>query len=324
MKKYLFPVSLIILSSCILTMRTFAAVLWTGDPEQGTKVFRLLNLEGGAQVSVVADATYGKVFRFYKPSGSNRCESSHCTNYRAAEGDLLYLGWRFKVDMSQSQTTNAVFQWHSYPTSQIQNYPIVIKTISGTLWFEQYNPNGTTPVRSSTNVRNALWSTPFIPNKWFTVVLAIKYSLDVKQGYVEFWYEGTQQTLRNGSTRFVCRTHDGDYSDPKWGVYGASNATVTNYVCGLRIGSDYESANPDAPTPVRMKLSPGSEGISGSNGSFPLRIYDMSGRTVAELPFLVSQGTAVSFNRYPRLAPGMYYACRGEGQPAANVLQIRK
>jgi hypothetical protein len=115
------------------------------------------------------------------------------------------------------------------------------------------------------------WSIPFTPQTWYAVVLSIKVSSDVKQGYVEWWYDGEPQQLANGSTRFVCRTWDGTYSDPKWGVYGASGSVVTNYVTSLRIGIDYASVAPDGSSSAsrRYRLRPRAEAA---------RFFDVSGR----------------------------------------------
>lgn len=268
------------LAAVLVAATARADVLWTGDPAQGTKVFKLLNIEGGGTVSVVPDPDYGSAFKFYKPAGSNRCESSHCAGWQGKEGDVIFIGWRFKVDMPKDLTPNAVWQWHSYPTSHIQNYPMIVKPVNGTLWLEQFNPDGTKglPKTGATeNVLNNLWGTPFVPMQWYTVVLSIKISADIKQGYVEWWYNGQPQTLRSGGTRFPCRTWDGDYSDPKWGVYGAQGSVVTNYVTSLKIATTYEEAAPSG----SVSIAPPARALPGGAAILFPRIFDLTGRRLS-------------------------------------------
>jgi hypothetical protein len=211
------------------------SVLWDGDASKGTGVFKILNNEGSATITVATDPTYGPVWRFLKTAGSNRCEAHGAKDLTAKEGDVWYIGWRSKLTMPQSLTTNAVFQWKAYGANLTQNFPIVIKTLNGRIALEQYNPGGT---------RTLLWSTPFVPETWHTYVLAIKVSADIGTGYVEFWFDGAQQMLSNRSTRFTCRTLDGDHCDPKWGVYGAMDTEAINLVDALRIGTTESAVEP--------------------------------------------------------------------------------
>ena len=89
-------------------------VLWDGDASKGTGVFKILNNEGSATVTAVNDPTYGPVWRFLKTAGSNRCEAHGAKGLTAKEGDPWYIGWRSKLTLPQSLTTNAVFQWKAY------------------------------------------------------------------------------------------------------------------------------------------------------------------------------------------------------------------
>jgi len=213
-------------------------VLWDGDASKGTGVFKILNNEGTATITAVTDATYGPVWRFLKTAASNRCEAHGAKALTAKEGDIWYIGWRSKLSWPQSLTTNALFQWKAYGANLLQNYPIVIKTLNGRLALEQYNPG------SGGNSRTLLWTTPFAPDTWHTYVLAIKVSADINTGYLEFWFDGVQQMLSNGSMRFTCRTLDGDYCDPKWGVYGATGTEAINLVDSLRIGTTVSAVLP--------------------------------------------------------------------------------
>jgi hypothetical protein len=208
-------------------------VIWDGDASKGTGIFKILNTESGATITIVDDPAAGRVFKFLKPSGSNRCEAHGAKGFTAKEGDLLYIGWRAKLTMPTSLTTNAIFQWKAYGANLQQNFPVVLKTLNGKLSLEQFNPGG---------VRTVVWSTPLVTETWHRFVLGIKVSSDIKAGYLEFWYEGVQQMLPNNSTRFYCRTLDADYCDPKWGVYGAQDTEAANQVDGLRLATTREAA----------------------------------------------------------------------------------
>jgi len=212
-------------------------LLWDGDASKGTGVFKILNNEVSSTVTTTNDAAYGIVWRFLKTADSNRCEAHGAKGLPATEGDVWFIGWRSKLTMPQSLTTNAVCQWKAYGATLLQNYPVVMKTLNGRIALEQYNP-------SSNGGRTLLWSTPFVPETWHRFVLSIKVSPDVSGGYVEFWFDGVQQTLSNGSTRFTCRTLDGDYCDPKWGVYGAMGTEAINEVDSLRIGTTESVVQP--------------------------------------------------------------------------------
>ncbi len=218
-------------------------VLWDGSASLGTDVFKVLNREDGATLDTENDSTYGLVWKFTKPVGSKRAEVHAAKGFQAKEGQVIYLGWRFKVSMpDESLTTNAFFQWKTYPPKDMpkgspagqQNYPVVLKSIDGNFVLMQKNPNDETPV----------WEAPTTLDTWNSVVLGLKVSQDITEGWIEFWFNGQQQTLSNGSTRFICRTLDDYPVDPKWGIYGAKDYEVITYVGSLKIATTYEAAAP--------------------------------------------------------------------------------
>lgn len=208
-------------------------VLWDGSASLGKGVFKVLNLEDGATLDTENDSTYGLVWKFTKPDGSKRAEVHAAKGFQAEEGQVIYLGWRFKVSMAPSLTTNAFFQWKSYPGAQ-QNYPVVLKSISGNFTLMQRNPDQET----------VLWEAPTTIDTWNSVVLGLRVSRKIREGWIKFWFNGQQQTLSNGSNSFVCRTLDDDEVDPKWGIYGAREAEVITYVGSLKIATTYEAAAP--------------------------------------------------------------------------------
>lgn len=211
------------------------SVLWNGDANLGTGVFKVLNVDTPADLAAVNNTTYGKIWRFTKAIGSNRCEVHAAQNFAAAEGDDIYLGWRSQLSMTSSVTTNALFQWKAYGTNMTQNFPIVIKTVSGDFKLMHTASGGASTF---------IWSTPVSVNNWNTFVLRIKVSRDAAVGFMEFWFNGVKQTLSSGTQRYYGRTLDAEYCDPKWGVYGASSELIVNRVHGLKIASTYAEAAP--------------------------------------------------------------------------------
>lgn len=289
---------------CLIPVK--ATVLWDGDASLGTGVFKTLNIEdpdgnpGTGTVTAVTDATYGTVWKFYKPAGDHRCEAHAAQGFQASEGSTIYIGWRFKLSMPQALTTNAVFQWKAYGSNMLQNYPIVLKTINGNLTLMQYDPDG-----SGGKIAHTLWSQPVVINRWMDVVLKIKVSKTITTGQISFWFDGAAQTLSNGSATFTCRTLDADYCDPKWGSYGGDASAVTNYVDAMKIASTYAEAAPAAPASSNIALNktvtasstwsasyPASNAVDGSAST---RWASASGVTAATLE--VDLGGTYSVNR---------------------------
>lgn len=223
------------------------STLWNGDAALGaSNVWKVLNYEGSGTITVETDPVYGAVWKFYKPVGSHRTEGHGAKNYQALEGDDIYIGWRSKLDMPMNLRTNALFQWKAYGSGQpmTQNFPIVLKTTeTGILQLWHFAPG---------KIGTALWSAPLTVNVWNSMVMRIKVSRDGTIGFIEFWYNGTKQTLVNGTQRYPARTLDADYCDPKFGAYGGDAGAVTNYVHALKIGSAYEDVAPVNPLKAQL------------------------------------------------------------------------
>jgi hypothetical protein len=221
------------LATAVLAMASFgrgsaeASLIWDGDASKGTGVFKGLELHGGS-VTAVNDSTQGRVFRIYKQSGSDRCETRgikvNGTGYTFRNGQTVYFGWRSKL--STTVNNNANFQWKSYG-SHIQNWPVVLKMVSGKATIIQRQPG---------NVVSTIWSRSISANQWNHYILGLKLSSETRGGWVQLWFNGARQTFNNGSQSYACRTFD-DVNEPKWGVYGASGSTVINYVDGLKMGT---------------------------------------------------------------------------------------
>jgi hypothetical protein len=248
-----------------------ATLLWDGNATNGLGVFKILNIEGtnGSSVTAVNDPLYGKVWQFYKALDDHRCEEHGASGVNPAIGQTYYIGWRTKLVMPALASLNAIFQWKAYGTPMLQNYPITLAPGNGVLSLNQYNP-------STAGGHTLLWSTPVVTNAWVSHVLAISVSDQDYGGYIEYWYNGAQQTFTTGTNRFYCRTFDGTYVDPKWGVYGGDTYTVYDYVSGLKIGTTYADV---VDTLYAVSGSPASQitGLTGTNISYTLNVVTNPG-----------------------------------------------
>jgi len=207
-----------------------ASVIWDGAAGKGAGVFGNSNCDSPGTITAVADASRGTVWRFNKPKGDKRCEAHGIKvggkKYTFQNNSTYYLGWSMKL--SSTVDNNANFQWKSYG-HHIQNYPLVLKMRGGRLTLLNRQPGGKDYYP---------WSMPLSANTWTGIVLGIHTSDALTGGWVELYVGGVQQTFSNGQKRWACRTMD-DTNDPKWGVYGATGAAVTNYVDGLKVGTTY-------------------------------------------------------------------------------------
>ncbi|SMD24907.1 heparin lyase I family protein [Kibdelosporangium aridum] len=224
-----------VLALSLLANPAHAATIWSGDPSGGLRVFGNMNCDSPGSVTAVDDPAHGRVWRYNKPSGSNRCENHGIAvggkRYEFRNGSTYYLGWRSKL--SSAVNNNATFQWKSYG-NHIQNFPVVLKVISGRISILQRQPGG---------VERITWSRPITANTWHTYVLGLHLSSATTGGWVEFWFDGQKQTFTNNSQRWACRTWD-SINEPKWGIYGASGTSVANYVDALKVGTAYSDVAP--------------------------------------------------------------------------------
>jgi hypothetical protein len=245
------------LAHALLAPAARATLIWSGDPTQGTTVFKLLNLENssgtsepnpspnGSFIAPFTDPTYGPEWEFSKAAADLRAEAHGAAGFDPAIGNTYYLGWRFEVN--STVTDNAVFQWKAYGDGQTQDYPIVLKFVNGDLQLHYFAPGGTD---------NLLWSKPETADQWNAVALAIHVDDDSTDnlGSISFWWNGTEQDLASEGTTYFGRTFDGTSVDPKWGIYGAVGTQVTNVVNDLKIGTTYADVAP-SPVPEPAALS---------------------------------------------------------------------
>ncbi|MFD2162321.1 RICIN domain-containing protein [Paradesertivirga mongoliensis] len=227
---------------------TTSSVIWVANPADGaSNTFKATgtgNVEAPSSITSASDASRGTVWRFHKPSGSNRCENHgikvNGSGYVFQNNTVYYLGWYTKL--TNTSDNNANFQWKSYG-SHTQNFPLVLKMISGQLSCQYTAPGGSSSI---------IWDTPFSANTWYHIALAIRTDDNASEGYVELWFNGVKQTFNNGSQRYYGRTWDtGDHNCPKWGCYGRSDLDISNYIDDLKLGTSYADV-----------------AMSGSGGSF--------------------------------------------------------
>ena len=246
--------------------------IWYGDPNKPWRdVFVNFNREdnGGTNPTVISttDRRHGKIWRVHKPVGARRAEMSRAKGYNQREGETIYIGWRWKIDIKNANPTNgfAVFQWKSEGQSR-QNYPFVFIYKDGTLALQAFGPGKTTwdEGGSIQRRRNTLWKKSVAEGQWVDIVLGVKVSKydgnDLsRKGYVELWLDGQKQTLtpENGQTEYDVtlssdrkrayhRTNDGSLTYPKWGAYGggAIDYSVYTYFDEMKIARNYSAAAP--------------------------------------------------------------------------------
>jgi len=221
--------------STVLAGAAEATLLWDGDASRGTGVFKAFgtgNCASPSTLTAASDSTHGRVWRYHKPRNSNRCENHgiklNGSSFVFQNNSTYYLGWRSRL--SSTANNNANFQWKSYGTGHVQNFPVVLKMIDGQMNLMQRQPGG---------VETFLWRRGISANSWNHFILGIHLSSATRGGWIELWFNGVKQTFLGGrGQRYACRTFDsGRHNCPKWGVYGGRELTMTNYIDGLKVGT---------------------------------------------------------------------------------------
>ncbi len=225
-----------------------AQQVWYANPDQPWQnSFDNFNIEdnGGTNptVTTLTDATYGKVWRVYKPSGAKRAELSRASSYNQQEGETIDLNYKWKINPEQNLGSSeiSVFQWKSEDGSTLsrQNYPFNLTYDNGNLKLNTYGPGTPDYTQGSSieNRKNTIWSKAVNQGTWVSIGFRIKVSKYIgsdltKIGYIEFYFNGTKQvfTTQNSTSQYDIilsgdkkrayhRTNDGVVTYPKWGVY---------------------------------------------------------------------------------------------------------
>ncbi|MFC8596701.1 heparin lyase I family protein [Streptomyces atroolivaceus] len=211
-----------------------AAGIWDGDASKGTNVFGNVECPApGSLITAASGTPHGTVFRYTKPGGDIRCESrgvsvNGSSRYAFAAGSTYYLGW--ESQLSSVSGDFVVWQWKSYPNAQ-QNYPLIMTIKDGSARLFHVTTGGDWQM---------LWSEPVTAGDWNAFAVGIRTSGTASSGWVELYFNGTKQTLADGSTRYACRTWD-SANEPKWGVYDRDDGSTTliNRVDSLKMGTSY-------------------------------------------------------------------------------------
>ncbi len=243
-------------AGCILALGAFlcgsahATILWDGDANKGTGVFGSLNIENQPGViDVVTDSTYGSVFRFicYDPTTNikTRTEGSHMAGFDPLAGNTYYFGWRHKW----GPLPTLCGKWQVLEQIHLQGTGATGGPVPFGLHVDGCDPNMHFQYQDSTGTPHDFLVLPFPLNSWHSFVYHERWSESETDGYVEFWYDGTMQTLANGSTRYPaawCFPNSTSYW--KWGVYrsgsGGMIGTAYAYLWRPRAGTTYTDVDP--------------------------------------------------------------------------------
>lgn len=269
-----------------------AQVLWYGDPNLSVNDnFRRLDPDGNRNptggscvddpsnppfVTNPTDIDFGKFWRITKPTSRKRAEFARTTgdinSFVPKKSGTYYYGWRWRISATPNLSDGgiAVFQWKTDQGGNIntnkQNYPLNMGYDGSELSLNAFGPaepNWNRP-GSITQRQTTLWKQAIPEDKWVTFVIKLKvedtYDTGNNRydGYIEFWFNGVQQTLANmdfdeyqvvlanSNTRAYHKTFDGVEVYPKWGAYNENACdfeVITDYD-DMRVASTYAEALP--------------------------------------------------------------------------------
>ncbi|MGB6150992.1 MAG: T9SS type A sorting domain-containing protein [Pricia sp.] len=303
-----------------------AQVLWYGDPDEDVRtVFRRLDPDGNRNptgnrcvddpnnpptVSTPTDGQFGKFWRINKPVSRKRAEFARTNGFIPQEGGDYYYGWRWRINSSPNLNDGvSVFQWKTDQGGNIdtnkQNYPFNMGYDGNELTVSAYGPaepNWNRP-GSITQRKTTIWKGQVDENKWYSFVFRIKVDRDYDsgnnryRGFIEFWFNGSKQTLTNSDfddyqvvlssdgKRAYHRTNDGSEVYPKWGSYNenACDFDITTDFDDLRVARTYEEARP---TPAGSGSGGGGGSTGGLEGTYTFK-------NVATGQYLDSNGMSI-------------------------------
>lgn len=289
-----------VLLTCLVLCFTIhilnAQILWYGDPNLSVNDnFRRLDPNGNSNpsgddcvddpnnppaVTKPIDAQYGKFWRITKPVSRKRAEFARTTgdvnDFEPVKGETYYYGWRWRINSTPDPTGDVtVWQWKSDDGGNLnlnkQNYPLNMEYDGTVLTLKAFGP--AEPNWTSGGIfsrRTTLWRQVVEENTWVSFVIKLKVDDTYDnvnnryEGYVEFWFNGVQQTLNNlgsnlyevvlanSDTRAYHKTFDGIVTYPKWGSYNEEACdllTITDFD-EMRVTSTYASALPNGSSGV--------------------------------------------------------------------------
>lgn len=232
-----------------------SGLIWQEDPSLGpaANFWGLETKPGTITTSTDPQGIYGPSIRYMTgPNGGvkSRAESRGIrlpdgtvyTLDSSKDGQVFYLGWRALWNPMPVTPGSwiAFYQLHmDGPGPSTGGGPIALRTLGdGMLHFQLVSANG-----GWTHI----WSAPLRLNTWQTFVIGFKLSANPSQGWVEFWYNGVQQTFTNGSTQYPGQTRLDSWVNIKWGVYRSGSnkgGEADAYLNHARFGTSYADVAP--------------------------------------------------------------------------------
>lgn len=313
----------------VISLNVDAQVLWDGNPNQNlTEAFRRLDTAGNANpsgdrcvddpqspptVSKPTDPNYGQFWRITKPASRKRAEFARTNGFIPQQGETYYYNWRWRINSTPDVSANiTVFQWKTDQGGNIdnnkQNYPFNMEYNGTTLTLNAFGPaepNWNRP-GSITKRKTRVWETSIAEDTWVSFIIKMKVdntfdsANNRHNGYIEFWFNGIQQTLKNSNfqdyqvvldqndTRAYHRTNDGVQVYPKWGSYNenACNLETLTDFNDMRIASTFQEAlslNEVSKNLIDIYFNTEDDVLyfnNGNNKVDKVKIFDMTGKQI--------------------------------------------
>lgn len=220
------------------------------------------------------------LFRF-SPDRLSEEQTAH--SLLTKQGEVYFIGWRWRFNDNNEFTDDVtVFQWKTLNGSSAensQNYPFAMEYDGTTLKLSLYAPNVNKNTGEQINQalrgdfqeirggvfarRDTIWQRDIPEDRWFEVVLRIKYD-EGTNGRISMWYNGTKQKFTNTGRNYSAvlsgdketalhQTMDGDINGseppnfPKWGIYNGNSCPwkAEVFYDEIRMADSFTDANPD-------------------------------------------------------------------------------
>ncbi|PWY83378.1 hypothetical protein BO70DRAFT_361494 [Aspergillus heteromorphus CBS 117.55] len=172
---------------------------------------------------------------YHRKEGYIRAEY-HALSNKLEDDKTYYIGYKFSLGVIEESLM--IFQFKAYEgndaTTGGANIPLSLEFKSGQLHF-QYQADYSAQ-------REPQWSKTLDTDTVYSAGIVIHTG---KPGWVEFYFDGEQQTFSTSkSTKLVANTWDGR-NEPKFGAYRGEAVEINTYVYNVQIGtelSDIEEA----------------------------------------------------------------------------------
>ncbi|KAA8648898.1 hypothetical protein EYZ11_006045 [Aspergillus tanneri] len=164
---------------------------------------------------------------FHRDKGYIRTEY-HAMRGKTKKDSTYYIG--YNVMLGEVPNGLCIFQFKEFKANNQHdggaNIPLDLEIKKGTLNFAYQAKFGV-------DMEN-LWSIKPKANTPMHIGLGINTSED---GWVELYFDGKKQTLKNGKTRMSANTFPGK-TEPKFGMYHGEEVAVDSYVYAVQIGTE--------------------------------------------------------------------------------------